>query len=281
MTYTLAVRLVTLLDVIFIVLLAISGSVSGLIGDLIYYVAFILPITVGFFCSSELKRKREEIAGVAEKPDRLLTFDRNAFRKTVPLVAPAVATVFAVSFLTSMLMSVFGVQSPPVEKTDIVTMLIVHALTPAIFEEALFRYIPMKLIAPYSKRLSVFYSAFCFALIHCSFSQMPYAFVAGVVFMAIDIALGSVWPSVILHFVNNSASLVWIKYCDTMTNSLIFIGVLLLITLISAFFIFRNKSEYRKIFSAAFEKGESAVYTPAVFALVIICVYFAVTNLYV
>ena len=279
MTYTLAVRLVTLLDVIFIVLLAISGSVSGLIGDLIYYVAFILPITVGFFCSSELKRKREEIAGVAEKPDRLLTFDRNALRKTVPLVAPAVATVFAVSFLTSMLMSVFGVQSPPVEKTDIVTMLIVHALTPAIFEEALFRYIPMKLLMPYSKRWCVIYSAFCFALIHCSFPQMPYAFIAGVIFMVIDIAFGSVWPSVILHFLNNTTSVISMKYCTDIPSMLIFFGIMMLICTVSLFFTYKRKEEYKHLISGALDKGDSFAVGYAPFALALICCCVALTSI--
>ena len=281
MTYTLAVKILTLLDLIFIAMLSISGSVSGLISELVYYLAFIVPITVGYFFSLKLKLRREEVAGVAEETDRLFKLDKSIGKGLLPIIAPSVAVIFSISLLTSLVLSLFGASTPAVEKTDIITMLLVHALIPAIFEEMLFRYIPMKLIAPYSKRFSVFYSALCFALIHCSFSQMPYAFAAGVLFMAVDVAFRSVWPSVILHFINNAASVVWIKYCDTVTSSLIYIGILILLTLISSLFILKRKAEYRKLISSAFEKGESAVYTPAIIALILICVYFATTNLYV
>lgn len=182
MTYTYAVKLVALLDVAFIAFLILSGYVGGWMGQIIYALAFIIPLLAGIFCSEEFKRRREEVAGVAEAPDGLLRFTPDIAGKLAPLAAPTVAIVFLTSLLTSLFLSLFGVTSAPVENKGIVTMLIVHALTPAVLEEALFRYLPMKLILPYSKRFCVFYSAFCFAMIHCNFSQMPYAFVAGVIF---------------------------------------------------------------------------------------------------
>ena len=279
MTYTYAVKLVALLDVAFIAFLILSGYVGGWMGQIIYALAFIIPLLAGIFCSEEFKRRREEVAGVAEAPDGLLKFTPDIAGKLAPLAAPTVAIVFLTSLLTSLFLSLFGVTSAPVENKGIVTMLIVHALTPAILEEALFRYLPMKLILPYSKRFCVFYSAFCFAMIHCNFSQMPYAFVAGVIFMMIDVALGSVWPSVILHFINNAASVIWIKYCGTLLASWIFIGSLIVLVSVSLIFIFRKSREYRELLGSAFHKGERALYTPALLALVLMSVYLAVTNL--
>ena len=83
----------------------------------------------------------------------------------------------------------------------------------------------MKLLLPYSKRHTVIYSSLFFALIHCSFSQMPYAFIAGVIFMLVDVAFDSVWPSIILHFVNNSLSIVWMKYCSGTVATLVMLSV--------------------------------------------------------
>jgi hypothetical protein len=125
----------------------------------------------------------------------------------------------------------------------------------------------------------VFYSAFCFALIHCSFPQMPYAFIAGVIFMAVDIAFDSIWPSVILHFVNNAASVLMMKYCHTLTATLIFVGVLVCISAVSVFFIYKNRREYGSLIHTSFEKGQRAEYGYPIFILVILCGYIAVSRL--
>jgi membrane protease YdiL (CAAX protease family) len=275
-----AIKTVTLINIIFILGLGISSSFGGVVGELLYYsLVFTLPVLIGLSSSVTLKKKREEIAGVAEEPDRFLNFDLKVGRMTLPLIAPSVAVVFLLSLLTSLLLSSLGASSPAVADKDIVTMLIVHALTPAVLEEALFRYVPMKLLAPYSKRTCIIYSAFCFALIHCSFWQMPYAFVAGMIFMSVDLALGSVWPSVILHLVNNAASVVMMKYCTTPTATLTFVLVMLSLVLLSLVFIFLGRRKYRDAFVSAFEGGEKSETTYAPIILAIMCGSLALMNL--
>lgn len=277
-----AIKILTLIDIIFVTFLAMSGSVSGTAFELVYSCAiYIIPLLVGYYASLRLKAKREAEAGVAEKFPSLFTLDTGRIKTFLPLVAPLVAVVFSVSLITSLLLLAFGVSTPGVEDRNVFVMLIDHALTPAVFEEIVFRYLPLILIAPYSKRVCVFYSAFCFALIHCSFLQMPYAFVAGVVFMALDIALGSIWPSVILHFINNAASVIWMKYCDTLTASLIFVGVMLVLATLSAYIIYRKRREYSELLRVATAKGESAEYGYPALILVTLCGYIAVSNLFV
>ena len=275
-----AVKIVTFINIIFVVLFILSGMFPGIIGELIYYLAFFIPIFVGFHYSKGLRHKREEVAGVAEPADTLFSFDKRKTGTFLPLVAPAVLLIFLTSLLTSLILSAFGVTAPLVEDKGIAKMLISHALFPAFFEEALFRYIPMKLLLPYSKRWCVVYSALCFALIHCSFYQMPYAFLAGILFMLIDISYESVWPSVILHFINNSVSVVWMKYCSELVSGICFATVLVLTALVSIVFIFRRKEEYKLMFVEAMSKGEksSVIYAP--FALAAITFYIALINLY-
>ena len=91
-------------------------------------------------------------------------------------------------------------------------MLIIHALLPSFLEEMLFRYLPMKLIAPYSRRLCILLSSAYFALIHFNLFQIPYALLAGLVFITVDLWADSVLPSFILHLLNNVISVLWIKY---------------------------------------------------------------------
>ncbi|MBQ7344114.1 MAG: CPBP family intramembrane metalloprotease [Clostridia bacterium] len=274
-----AIKVVTFINIIFIILLVISGMFPGTVGEILYYLAFIAPIAIGFYFSMGLQYKREEQKGLAESAEVLLGFSLVRSKKLLPLVFPAVMTVFLSSLVTSLLLSLVGVSAPPVEEKGIVMMLAIHALIPAILEEALFRYIPMKLLLPYSKRWCVIYSALCFALIHCSLYQMPYAFVAGIIFMMVDVAFDSVWPSVILHFVNNAASVIWLKYCSGITGSVIFISTLALLSLISIFFIYRRRESYRALFRGSFDKGESFAVTYAPLALAAITFYLAFLNL--
>ena len=274
-----AVKLVTFLNVVFILILALSSSFGGFVGECVYYLAFAIPVVVGFYSSSALKTKREEIKGVAEPQERFFAFGKEKAIKLLPLIAPVVLTVFLASLLTSIVLSFVGVSSLPVEDTGIFNMLLAHALLPAVFEEVLFRYIPLKILLPYSGRWCVLYSALCFSLIHCSFSQMPYAFIAGVIFMLVDVAFDSVWPSIILHFVNNSLSIVWMKYCSGAVATLVMLSVLVLITLISLFFVMRKRGEYVEMFATSFDKGEKIGLTYAPFVLALICVYIAWSSL--
>ncbi len=274
-----SVKAVALIDIAFIVMLLLSGSLTGFLGEAVYYLAFIIPIAIGFKWSARLKYDREERRGLAEPGDGLLTFDKKRLLKLLPLIAPSVTAVFLVSLLFSYIYSLVGVTAPPVEDTGIVNMLLVHAFVPAILEESLFRYIPMKLILPYSKKWCVLYSSLFFALIHCSLVQLPYAFVAGIIFMLIDVALGSVWPSVILHFVNNTASIVCMKYCSDTPRVLIFVSVLTLLSLLSLFFLWKKRGEYKRVFRGALDSGESGSVGSAPIMLAMLCLFLAVTSI--
>ena len=276
---TKALKTLTLVDIYFIILLMFTGAVGGYFSDIVYYFAFIIPMLVGFYFSWVFKKEREEIAGVREESDKFLSFKSNKTVKLLPLVAPFIAIIFTVSFLSSTILALFGVSSSTVEDVGLIRMLLVHALVPAVFEEMLFRYVPMKLLLPYSKRHTVIYSALFFALIHCSFSQMPYAFIAGALFMIIDVAFESVWPSVILHLINNASAVIWIKCSPTPTYAWIFVGVLFGLAIISIPFILANRREYLSMLKSALTKGEGGKVTYAPFLLVVICCYLAASNL--
>lgn len=272
-------KLINLLYVIFILLLALSGSFGGLMGELIYYLAFFIPILIGFYYSKELQRKREEVKGVSEPPDRLLSFDKVRAVKLAPLVAPSILVIFFTSLTTSVILSFFGITASPVEDVGIIRMLLIHALIPAVLEELLFRYVPLKLIAPYSRKWCIIYSAICFSLIHCSFVQMPYAFVAGFIFILIDVMLGSVWPSIILHFLNNAVSVMWMKYASGIGASVIFTVALVLLAIVSLIFALKRREEYKTDLIGAFETAERNITLNIPIILTVICFYLAWTAL--
>ena len=227
-----AIGFVAILDIIFIVFLSLSGSFSGLLSTIFYIFAFVVPIFMGYLTTRD-ENSDVEFLGIG------------AAKSTVPFIAPTIGAVMLISTLTSLIISALGGGENSVELGDnLLLALIYHALVPAIFEEALFRYIPMRVMKKESPVLLVAYSAIFFALIHHSFFSIPYALFAGIAFMALDLMAGSIWPSVIIHFLNNALSVVLMFYGDSAALSAVLISAVAVLAAASVVFIIMNRKKY-------------------------------------
>ncbi len=251
----------TVIDLLFIFLLALSGAISEIGGEIVYYLSFLIPFAsaVAFIKIKSLDIFK--IKFVPTKENGLLS---------LPIIAPALLLIFAVSFLTNLLLSLFSSNSTVDVSGNIFTLILLHALLPAVLEEALFRYIPLKLIAPYSKSYAVIISALYFSLVHCNLYQIPYAFVAGIVFAAVDIMAESILPSFVFHLLNNLLSIVWLKYAVNDRLQLIYIMALLALAVLSAVFIVIYRRKYsEKIKKLISDNSKQELsFAPAAFSLV-------------
>ncbi len=259
-------------DMIFILLLALSGLFGGVFGNAVYYAAFLIPILLTAFL---VKIKRLEFSSLGIK------ISRENFLLTLPTAAPILALVFLISWITSILLSAIG-QAPVFDVSgNIVLVIFLNAFLPALFEEVLFRFIPISLLLPYGKRGAVLITSILFSLIHCSLFQIPYAFVAGTVFAVIDIAFGSIIPSLILHFLNNTVSIIWMRGSGNDRFVLIYISVLLGATFLSGVFIAICRKRYIKSIGEVFSDGRKPVFTVELALLVFSLLFIAVANLFV
>ena len=160
----------------------------------IYAASFAVPFAAALILGRILRAERAPLSFGA---------DAESLSYFAPLVLPLVGLVILVSLAGSLLSSLVGIDSALVIDEPIGVALVIYALIPAIGEELVFRYIPIRFIAPHSRASAVFASAILFSAIHASLFQIPYAFVAGVAFAVIDIRCKSVLPSVLIHLVNN------------------------------------------------------------------------------
>ena len=87
-----------------------------------------------------------------------------------------------------------------------VMYLIIVAVLPAFAEEFAFRGVAFQLLRPYGKTLAIFGSAFVFGIMHGNLVQIPFAFVVGLFFGYVVAETGSIWPAVLMHFLNNGFS---------------------------------------------------------------------------
>ena len=82
------------------------------------------------------------------------------------------------------------------------------ALTPAIFEELVFRKGIIDLCEPYGKRFAILFSAILFGFIHMNLSQCLFAFSLGLLFGCIYVYTRDIKVSMLIHFINNGISAV-------------------------------------------------------------------------
>ncbi len=255
-----AITYVVFADLIFILLLSVSGLIGGTVSDIIYILAFILPTGLILGIS---KRSKMEIAPPPLKLSRRSTLS------FLPTVAPTLLLVFLVSALTSYILSfVSGAEVTDVSG-NIWLLILKHALLTALFEELLFRYLPIAVIAPHSKRTAVILSAVMFSLSHVTLYQIPYAFIAGIIFCALDLAFDSIWPSFLLHLLNNVVSIFWLRHFESATFCTWYITVMALTALISLAVIIIFRKKYIDLYKKATERGEREPmpYTVWLFAL--------------
>ncbi len=221
-----------LCDMFFILFLALSGSVSGVGGRIIYYLAYVLPIAAMIF----LFRGNMRALRIAPR--------RDSAELTLLSLFPFIGIIILISYLTSSLLGLFGAVNETDVSGNVFYELARHALAPAILEELLFRFIPISLLAPYSKKNAVFISSLLFAFAHCNFFQIPYALVAGFVLGTLTLATGSIIPSVVLHFLNNALSVIMLKYAPPPRVMLVFYIVLAALALLSVTVFVLRRSRY-------------------------------------
>lgn len=254
----------------FLIMLFLSGALSGVISELVYFLGFLLPLFYGLYA---LKDEKTPIG-------KYLSLDSCGAKLTLPLVFPTVALVMLVSVLTSLLIKALtGVENRVDVGNSVIPALFLHALLPAILEEALFRYLPMRMLAAHSKRVTVLLSAALFALIHHNLFSIPYAFLAGVIFMAIDLACDSVVPSVLLHFINNALSVGMLVFADNPAFAPTVIILTAVLSVISVAFIVFNRKKYQEKLVFALSVGEKYQITLPVAALGAICLIIAVVSI--
>ncbi len=237
------VTAIVLFDTVFLLLLSVAGSIGGAFGDIAYYFAFIIPLLLAFLYVKSCKYQEEKPI-----PLKLLP-DVKSFSYALPLIVPFIAIVFVVSFLTSLLLTSLGFSEATDVSGNILYVIMKHALFPAIFEEAIFRFIPIMLLLPYSKKNALVISSLLFACVHCNLFQIPYALIASFLLSLIAIATGSIFPCVVVHFLNNLASIFFMRYSDVSHFNLIFFLSLGLLAVISIAIVVIKREKYKKVFA--------------------------------
>lgn len=96
----------------------------------------------------------------------------------------------------------------PDNAVDMILYFLRTAIVPALIEETVMRGVIMQPLRKYGDMFAILMSSLVFGLLHCNLAQIPFAFIAGIALGYIACVTESLWPSIILHAMNNTYSLV-------------------------------------------------------------------------
>lgn len=96
--------------------------------------------------------------------------------------------------------------------------LILMAVLPAISEEFVFRGVLFHTYRKSSVLYGAIISGIIFGLMHMNFNQFSYAFVIGIAFAMILEATGSIYATMIAHFIINGNSVIMLKISEKITS---------------------------------------------------------------
>ena len=146
-------------------------------------------------------------------------------------VLMGIPLITGIQIITSIILSKINVNYDVVDKLNLfdgssvlskILFFIQIAILPAIFEELYMRKGIVSYLKKYGKTFACITSTLIFACLHLNLSQSIFAFMLGLVFAYIVTKTNRIFPTMILHFVNNGLSALTLIFED----NLIVLGII-------------------------------------------------------
>lgn len=177
-----------------------------------------LPFFIVFFI---LKQKKLVSTLPYEKPDN----PKASGYLTLLSIPVMVFSSIIVNYISAIVQAILGVEfNSNIEDTKIsgivgiLTVCISFAIVPALIEEFVVRGVTMQPLRKYGDKFAIVVSAFFFSVLHGNMLQIPYTFVGGLILGYLAIKTKSLWPPMILHFVNNFYSVIVLIVSDNFSD---------------------------------------------------------------
>lgn len=244
-----------------------------------------LSIGVPFFVL-HLIFKKEKIAN--ELPFGTTYNSEHAKYLVMVLLPVMVFSAIAINYISAIFQSIFGIEfTSSVSDINLggikETLLgvISVAVVPALIEELVIRGIILQPLRKYGDKYAIIASALVFAVMHGNMIQIPYTVIGGLLLGYLAVTTGSLWPSIILHFINNLYSVIVLSVDSNFgetASTIVTVGMLLVFVVVGVIGILKlTKLNYKFTVSkgnSILTVGEKVTATlkngPAIVALVLL-----------
>lgn len=215
------------------------------------------------------------------------TYNKKAAISLTMFLAPVVLiSTMIINYISAIFQSIMGItfESGLEDMTaegpiSAIVLTFSLAVIPAVVEEFCIRGVVLQPLRRYGDKFAIIMSAAIFSILHGNMVQIPYTLVAGIYFGYLCVATGSLWPSIVLHFVNNMFSVIQLvvmsNYGEKASVAALFImmGVLAAVGIAGGviFFNMRYKTTLKQGVNTlkAGEKTASVLKSPAMIVAIV------------
>jgi|GEM_PF-6236578 len=238
-------------------ILLLSTVISQIVAFLLGYLELktvitlaCIQITLIAVCFIAVKANKKSFLGTTYFKKKLTLKQILLIIALCPLV---ICSFFILATLFDMLLQEIGYAGSTDLGTDegvhIVIMALVIGIGAGFGEEILFRGVLLNSFRNKSKMFAIIFSAICFSLFHMNPQQTVYQFSLGVILAFVVIETRSIWAGVILHFLNNFVSVLFLGdiirfiFKDSLHTGLIVLAVASIVCLPLLYLICRQLSK--------------------------------------
>lgn len=181
---------------------------AHILGQTVYGLAYFFSFAVPAWVFCAMSRNKEEY--------RKGFYRAGLPRNMILLLVLTIAINFTLAYLNQIplyslfpsLTDVMASDSDALTGYEFVMLLFTSAVVPALCEEILFRGAILSNLLPFGRTTAILGSAFLFGLMHQNPLQFLYTSIMGILLGILYVHTRSIWTCVLLHFVNNTVSIV-------------------------------------------------------------------------
>ena len=194
-------------------------------------VSFVISLAIPYGILKLYLPKEKDILREEKSTQEYKDNRKKSIIKCIKYIALSIPVMSMIQMICSFAIEKFGISSDLMDKVGLfnysgklATMLlfIEIAVLPAIFEELFIRKGVYGILRSKGTIFATIVSALVFATIHLNFSQFLFAFLIGILFAMVREKTGKLYPTMILHFINNAIATIEVLFYNHATFMQIF-----------------------------------------------------------
>ncbi len=204
---------------------------QGSITLILMCVSFVISLYIPYVLLKLYLPKEDRISKEEKQTSEYKENKKKSILKCIKYIALSIPVMSMIQMICSFAIEKFGISSDLMDKVGLfnysgklatVLLFIEIAVLPAIFEELFIRKGVYGILKSKGTVFATIVSALVFATIHLNFSQFIFAFLVGILFAMVREKTGKLYPTMILHCINNGLATIEVLFYEHATFMQIF-----------------------------------------------------------
>ena len=193
--------------------------------------SFAISIYIPYILLKMYLPKEEKVSKEEKNSEEFKEKRKKSIFKCIKYIILSIPVMSMIQMICSFAIEKFGISSDVMNSVGLfnysgklatILLFVEIAILPAIFEELFIRKGVYGILKSRGVVFATIISALVFATIHLNFTQFIFAFLIGILFAMVREKTGKLYPTMILHFINNAVATIEVLFYEHTTFMQIF-----------------------------------------------------------